>query len=156
MSNFLSRLKESLDSGKEDETVKSKMQEILEKADTKDINEVQKKASEAVARRKPLTPEEIAKINEQAEKEQKAIDEFDAKMKELAKLKLTEQELLQKELEKKEEPFELLTVVPKKILNPPMDGVSERDYTQFPNYDYPKKVESSEDINTEEQNDKVA
>jgi len=165
MSNFLTRLKESLDTGKQDDQLKSQMEETLANADkygSGDFSALEKKAEAAVAKRKPLTPEEIAKINEEAAAHQKRIDEFDAKMKELAKLKLAEQDAQQKELEAKQEPFVLLNVVKKEVLNPPTEGVSElvlQDSTGkpitsdqlFDKYDYPKK----EDTKLEESNDKL-
>lgn len=82
MSNFLKNLRESLETGKLNLAVKSEFNDIIEKADTiasdpNKLNEAKNNVKKLQDNKKPLTADEIAKLNEEAKIQQEKIDEFD-------------------------------------------------------------------------------
>jgi hypothetical protein len=84
MSDFLKNLSAALEKGERTDVAK-KLEEILTKAEDKEVNfnsheKIDAKMLEVVEKRKPLTAEEIKTLNEQALKQQSAIDEFDQQM----------------------------------------------------------------------------
>ena len=82
MSNFLEKLKKSLDTGISDSSVASEFNETVKKAAEVDslpgkVDELRQKAVEAQESRKPLTKEEIKELQFVAMKQQQKIDEFE-------------------------------------------------------------------------------
>lgn len=85
MSDFLKNLSAALEKGEPTDVAK-KLEELLTKAEDKaaDFNTIEKidaKLLDVAEKRKPLTADEIKTLNEQALKQQAAIDDFDQQMK---------------------------------------------------------------------------
>ena len=82
MSSFLDKLKHSLDTGVQNEEVKSDFDQIVVKAALIDsqpgkVDELRQKSVEAQESRKPLTAEQIKELEFLAMKQQQKIDEFE-------------------------------------------------------------------------------
>jgi hypothetical protein len=94
MSDFLKKLQARLN-GEAQEDVKTSFTEILVKADqkTSSLQDIEKKAEELQENRKPLTLEEIEKINAESAAHEKRIKAFEAKMMKEAKIKMLQDDI---------------------------------------------------------------
>lgn len=88
-SDFLKKLQESVDSGKENDAVKAVYNEILDKAekysaDTRKMKQIEEKVDKAITKegeelKKKLTAEEVAELNKLAEAEQERMLQYEHK-----------------------------------------------------------------------------
>ena len=97
-SDFLKKLKESVDSGKSNEAIKAGFNEIIEKADKyaadpNALKSIEEKLKKAQDNKKPLTPEEIKELNALAAKQQEQIDLFDEELKAKARLQMVQDDI---------------------------------------------------------------